>query len=301
MMGFRNLIAFILFAVINVMAQDFSTLQDYESDLSDNFDSLFKSDGVKFILPDRAKDSLNDIINKTFREALLQPESYKYSFSKLSRVGALWSKDKKLRVFTWNVKYENGTYKYFGYLQHYNEKKKSWDLFTLVDKSDSMTDVSHVTLTPNLWYGVSYYQIIEVKSGSKVYYTLLGWDGNNYLSQKKVIELLYFTRSGIPRFGKSVFKIGRKKSRRVIFEYNSQVVMALTYDKRYKRIVFDHLRPSPKNMKGNYKFYVPDGSYDAFEWKGGKWVYIDDFDAKNPKTKINERATPVETKKLYVH
>ena len=296
----KHIIIAIIFTLsLPVFAQQNNVLEEYESELVEAFDSLFKNDGVKFIQPDTVKDSINAVIINTFEDALKENNSFEYSFSKLKRVGILTSDDNKLRIITWNIKYSNGEYTYFGFIQHFNKKKKCWDLFALTDSSRNMKNITSVTLTHNLWFGASYYQMITKKRGSKTYYTLLGWDGNNYLSQKKVIDVLYFTKSGNPRFGKTIFKIGRKKQRRVIFEYNSQVVMALTYDKRYNRIVFDHLTPSPKQMKGNYKFYVPDGSYDAFEWVDGKWIYVEDYDAKNPKSKSTAPKNEVKLKEFY--
>ncbi len=296
----RLTLIFIILFFVNSMAQtaNNNVLSEYEDELTQLFDSLYKFDGIKFYQPDHVKDSLNNEILKIFNDALSQEGSENYNFTNIKNLGVLKSDDNKLMIINWNIKYKAGNYKYFGFIKHYNKKKKRWDLFELKDRSDSMIDVEHITLTPDLWYGVLYYKIIKTKSGGTTYYTLLGWDGNNYLSQKKVIDVLYFTRSGRPRFGKSIFKIGRKKFRRIIFEYSSQVVMALNYDENFKRIVFDHLRPSERQMKNVKMFYVPDGSYDAFEWIGGKWIFIDDFNAVNPKTKEHNKLE-FKSKKLY--
>ena len=96
---------------------------------------------------------------------------------------------------------------------------------------------------------------------------------------------MYFTSSGKPRFGKNIFKMGKKRTKRLIFEYSAQIVMFVRYEKRYKKIVYDHLIPSPKSMVGKYEFYYPDGTYDALEYVGNKWIHRSDFYATNRKDK----------------
>ncbi len=182
-------------------------------------------------------------------------------------------------------------------MQHVNKKKNRIDTWMFVDESALMPNPEKLSLYHNHWYGALYYQIVEVKDGGKKYYTLIGWDGNNYLSQKKVIDILYFSGSGKPKFGKKLFKIDKehRKDKRIIFEYNSQIVMSVQYDKQYKKIIIDHLRPEPKSMKGQYEFYVTDGSYDAFEFAMGKWQLIEEFDALNAKPE--EERIPVKPEK----
>ena len=53
-------------------------------------------------------------------------------------------------------------------------------------------------------------------------------------------------------------------------------------------IIYDHLSPTSPQLEGMYDFYVPDGSYDAFKWEKGKWVYIKDFDARTGKSKLDK-------------
>ena len=40
------------------------------------------------------------------------------------------------------------------------------------------------------WYGCLYYDIIPIKVGKEKYYTLLGWDGNNKNTTKKIIDVV---------------------------------------------------------------------------------------------------------------
>jgi len=283
------------------VSQDNSQFIEDEDSLISGFNMLFENDGTKFTKTDNEKDSLNAIIIDYFYNSLKQQNSFNYPYSSIKKIGNIYSNDKKLRLITWNIKYKNGEYKYFGFMQHINKKKNRIDTWMFVDESALMPDPEKLSLYHNHWYGALYYQIIEVKDGGKKYYTLIGWDGNNYLSQKKIIDVLYFSASGKPKFGKSIFKLDKehRKNKRLIFEYNSQIVMSVQYDKRYKKIIIDHLRPEPKSMKGQYEFYVTDGSYDALEFTMGKWHLIEEFDAQNAKPKEELPKIPAEKKQFF--
>ena len=50
------------------------------------------------------------------------------------------------------------------------------------------------------------------------------------------------------------------------------------------RIVLDHLVPLKKNQEGFNQFYVPDGSYDCFLYKNGKWIFKEDVDVRTNKS-----------------
>ena len=119
---------------------------------------------------------------------------------------------------------------------------------------------------------------------------MFGWDGNNKLSNKKVIDIMYITKNGQIRFGANLFKVGRGYKKRVFFEFSSEVVMSLKYHARTKRIVFAHLAPLEQNLKGQRQFYGPDLSLDAFQYKKGKWKFLSDIEQNNsakPKVKID--------------
>jgi len=286
---------------IIVKSQDNYQFIEDEDSLVSGFNMLFENDGTRYIKTDNEKDSLNSILVEYFYNSLKQKNSFHYPYSAIKKIGNIYSVDKKVRLITWNIKYKNGEYKYFGFLQHVNKKKNRIDTWMFVDESAIMLDPEKLSLYHNHWYGALYYQIVEVKDAGKKYYTLIGWDGNNYLSQKKIIDVLYFSGSGKPKFGKNIFRINRetRKNKRIIFEYNSQIVMSVRYDIRYKKIIIDHLRPEPKSMKGQYEFYVTDGSYDALEFTMGKWHLIEDFNAKNKKPEEEIIPRKIEPKNLY--
>jgi len=58
-------------------------------------------------------------------------------------------------------------------------------------------------------------------------------------------------------------------------EFKKGASAGIRYSHEYNKIVFDHLIPMDDKSEGMYFNYVPDGSYNGFEWKRGNWVYID--------------------------
>ena len=201
----------------------------------------------------------------------------------------LESPDKMVRIFTWEVEAEDGTHMYFGFIHSYNRKSKQYEVYKLNDRSEGMKDPENALLDNTKWFGAYYYEIVFVKKKKKKYYVLLGWDGNNRITNKRLIDVLYFTDKGFPKFGDAIFSIeSGKVKKRVIFEYQAGLFMSLRYDVEKEAIVFDHLSPSNPNLEGVYAYYGPDFSYDMMQFKDGKWLYIKDIVPRNDKNKIDK-------------
>ena len=257
-------------------------------------------------------DSCRDVINKSLSaslESLLKSDlQLQTDLSDLPNCGVLLSKDKKVRVITWNSPIDTGGQKYYGFIQVYNAKFKKYMYFKLVDKSKGMDKPERAVLSPDKWFGCLYYNLLETGSGRKKVYTLLGWElGNNYTS-KKVVEVLTVNPAGVPTFGGNYFQQYHKKQKvkagnqdpgmpkvnygsgkrnllkaRWIFEYKFGIQMKLNYDVGQSAILVPHLSPSSPSLVGQFQFYGPDLSVDALRWKAGKWVMYEDVDARNEK------------------
>lgn len=268
-------------------------INDKENNLKILFDSLFYRDNVKFLRTDSEKIILNDTIQKLFYSLLLEENSFNNNFDSLKHIGKLISKDNLCRIITWNLKFSNGSFKYYGYVQYYNKKRNNIQTFILTDKSDSITNPETAVLSYFSWYGALYYSIYNYSLKGKNYYVLFGWDGNNYYTNKKIIDILTFNNNGKPIFGKSVFKIGNKSDsyriqKRLIFEFTIKATMTCKYNEAVNAIVFDHLSPENKSKTGQYQFYGPDGTFDGLRLEQGKWVLVPDIYVTNPKVKKNK-------------
>ncbi len=209
---------------------------------------------------------------KNLVKALKQENSFQYDFSGLRSISVIEPESKKFKIFTWQLLQENLSYRYYGAIQMQGKDLK---LFPLVDYTLVIDSKDRIITDNERWLGALYYDILEVSKGKNTYYTLFGYHGANALSTKKMLEVLWFTPEGEVRFGAPIFSFEDDSlSNRVIYEYKEEAAFSLHYDEDQKKIVFDHLIPVDDLSEGYYFNYVPDGSYDGFEWKKGKWQFI---------------------------
>lgn len=261
------------FSQISIQDSVYNLFIDFvhsSNEVKQNDNSKKFSDGLKFVLSQDTKGEFAFDSLKKYRVMLESP-------------------DKQVRIFTWEVEAEDRTRTFYGFIHAYNKKSKKFEVYELKDKSEGMRDPENAMLDNTKWFGAYYYQIAETKHKKKKQYVLLGWDGNNQMSNKRVIDVLYFDSKGFPKFGDAIFSDEKGKiKKRIIFEYTAGVSMSLRYDEEKKVIIFDHLSPSNPNLEGQYEFYGPDFSYDMLEFKGGKWQYVKNVDAKNEKDKTDK-------------
>jgi len=231
-------------------------------------------------LNDHDKENINDKIRETLKNTLKINFSFYYSFDSLTSIGKIYSKDSLLKIYTWNLPIYPNIYKYYGFIQ-YKTKKDSILLFELPCCNKS--SLNENTIKINQWYGALYYEIIDVITPEKFkYYILLGFDFNNLLTNKKIIDVLFFDNNNELNFGLPVFFYNNKWVHRIVFEYSAKVSMVLRYDNRLNMIVYDHLSPSHPMYIGKYQFYGPDFSYDGLKLQNGKWIEVKDIDIRNP-------------------
>jgi len=263
----------------SLFAQSLQTLAIKQKE--DSLQILFKQ--ITKSKNDTEKKTVNRQIIKLMQNAVETNGSFTYPFDSLKNLGKIKSNDDLVRIFTWDLTYNDGTYEYFGFIQYH--LKNQFLVFPLIDKRTEITDCENAALNNQYWYGALYFEVVTQKINKKTYYTLLGWDGNNDFTTKKLIDILYFDTNGYPFFGAQIFSYEKKTPYRVVFEFSKKTTMSLKYDKSKDAIVFDHLSPSKPEYTGQYQFYGPDFSYDGFIFTKGLWTYKMDLDMRNPKKK----------------
>jgi hypothetical protein len=242
---------------------------------------------------DEERFEANKKFLKILESSLARQESMQYSFDSLRDISRLMAPDKKFRIITWNIPKNDGTHAYFGFIQVNNVKVQKvglfkrtttneYEVFQLVDKSGTVKNPETHVSDPSKWFGMLYFDIIKCDD----YYTLLGWDGNDNLVTRKFVDVLYFRPDGTPVFGKDVFKVPKKSPKRAMFEYSSEVSMSMKYFDRSGQIIFSHLAPKDEGsvLQGQYQYYGPDGSFDAYEQSKGRWVLVENVDIRNAKS-----------------
>ncbi len=271
------IISMIVCYAYNVKSQNLLQLQ--EDSVIQQFEKIILTDD------DSDKKYYNKNTVEIFERALKNEDAFDYSFEKLKYIGCLNSKDKNVRIFTWNLAYSDGTYEYFGFVVYFPKSIDNQLVYRLNDKSAECSSPTTQSLTNSNWFGALYYQIIENKFNKKTYYTLLGWDGNTDFTNKKVIEVLTFDDENTPQFWLPIFNVGETKKKRLVFEYAERAKMTLKWDDDLDLIIFDYLSPPKPIYDGQYEYYGPDGTYGGLYFKDGLWHYQSDVDARNVEEK----------------
>ena len=286
----------VLVFFLSFFANAFSQVELSEKDKQYFQAAELKLQAIQKKLFTTKNDSLKSVYNKEFLGLLdttLSAElSFYYPFDSLTQIARLTSPDNKFKIINWNIYKGDGSFFYFGFLQTFDAKTKKYEYFKLVDKSMTVKNPETYVGEPDKWFGMLYYKIIKCKD----YYTLLAWDGNDKLTQRKFIDILYFKDNGDPIFGKDEFKFPKKNPRRIMFEYSTEITMSLKYNEEKGMIIFDHLAPKDQYMEGQFQYYGPDFSYDAFDYSKGTWKFVPDIDIKNIKNK-KDTITHKENKK----
>lgn len=228
------------------------------------------------------KRTANTAFIENLTEVLQYEKSFKFPFDSLVTISKVYSPNNTFRIFSWLLKKDNGSYEYFGLVHHQNKRKKQFEVIPLVDNSANIRSPEQADLDAANWFGGIIYNIIYIKKSGRKYYTILSWDGHDGYSTKKIIDVMYFSGKNKIKFGLPIFKKSKKESqKRVILQYDSKTTISVNYDDKEKRIVFDHLVPSRKDLTGLYEYYIPEGTFNSYNYLKGKWWLEEDVDIRN--------------------
>lgn len=215
--------------------------------------------------PERLKANFSFV--KTLVAALNTSHSFDFGFDSLKMVSLLHAPDGKFRLFSWHLPLNDGSYLYYGAIQ-VRTGDGSLSLFPLLDKTYEIEKPDEAILSNTDWYGAQYYRIIPFGAD----YLLLGWKGHTPEVNQKVVEVLQLSDKG-PVLGKKIFRdAGTQHAARLIYRFSRQATMYLEYDEVENRIVLDHLSPADERFRGQFQYYGPDMSHDAWLLQGGELV-----------------------------
>jgi hypothetical protein len=260
-------------AVAQGTNEDTKTLKKIEDTLSGyGHDMIFDSDASGRFFAD-------SIFIRTFVRALKTPYSFSYPFDSIKTVSKIYAPDSSFRIFTWQIERDESYYRQYGTIQ-FHTKDGSLKLVPLFDASDNTSNAIDSVRNNRNWIGAIYYNIIMKEFKGKKYYTLLGFDDNDFVSTKKWIEVLSLGENDQPVFGGKFFDYKEDSTKpaqpayRFCFEYKKDAKARLNYDSEMDMIVFDHL--ISETNEPNKKFtLIPDGDYEGFKWSNGKWVHVE--------------------------
>ena len=257
-------------------------------------DSL-KTVGLKIIQGREAADRFfaDSAFTRIFVRALRTRNSFNYAFDSIVNISKLYAPDSSFKIFTWQLMINENTIRQHGAIQM-KTADGYFKVFPLIDKSDIIINQTDSIADNNGWMGAVYYKIVQKEYKGQTFYTLLGFDENNIKSDKKIMDVLQFV-NGKPVFGNKMFVIEnsteyQKQMARFILEYKKEAAARLTFDTDLGAVVFDELT-SESNTPNKKWTLVPDGEYNGFVWKNGKWVLTTNLFAGAPPKKYSAEKT----------
>ncbi len=273
----KKLFLFAVFSICNLVIFAQRITSANEAALQQKEDSL-KKYSTKLIQGITAEDRFNadSIFTKMFVRSLKINNSFYYPFDSLQTISKLYAPDSSFRIFTWQMVINENMVRQHGAIQM-KTTDGALKLFPLIDKSDITINIADTFANNKGWIGAVYYKIIQTSNSNQHFYTLLGYDENNIRSNRKIIEVLNFSNDE-PTFGGRLFSfeedsVFKAAVSRYILEYKKNAGARLTYDEDLEMIVFEHLE-SETNEPNKKWTYIPDGDYEGFKWKNGKWIHV---------------------------
>lgn len=239
----------------------------------------------------------DSIFIRLFVKALKEKNSFDYPFDSINTISKIYPPDSSFRIFTWELQRDEGYYRQQGAIQM-KTADGSLKLYPLLDQSDFAINPTDSARSAKNWIGAIYYGIVAKEYKSKKYYMLFGFDDNDFASSRKWVDVLTFNPDGSPLFGANIFDYKNDSLKapqpayRFLLEYKKDARAKLVYDPELQMIVFDHLTSETGNQQNKYSL-IPDGSYEGFTWKNGKWVHVDDIFANMPQDGKTPTPQPV--------
>jgi len=247
------------------------------------FDKMrFSEDGDKMI----AAAELEGM----FANYYSNPAHFDDELDSIPYLGQLSSWDGAIKMLCWNLALNTGEFRYHCIVRH--RPTKETVAVTVFQDTKGWERIEQKTVRPRDWYGALYYKILANRFRGETYYTLIGWDGKDAITNRKVVDALVIQGSTVT-LGASIFTEENRPTLRLIYEYANDATMALNYDAKEKMIVMDHLAPEDSRYTGQYQFYGPDFSYDGLKFEKGKWVLKKDiFTANRGLNNLPKEARP---------
>ena len=233
----------------------------------------FKNDSIPF---EERVALIHDFIPR-FVAILKEKNSFQFPFDDLASLVKVYAPDNSFRIFTWQLKEPLGTHRYYGAIQLNSKELKMLPLF---DYSDTMNVHPQEILSHDNWYGAIYYKCLQHEVEGKPYYTLLGYDEADFVSNRKILEILSFNEKEELVFGAPLISITdslgiTQIKNRMFLEYNQKASVKLNFDEVMNQMIFDHLVAPSEAEEGAWFTYIPDGTYEGLEWVNNTWTWIE--------------------------
>jgi hypothetical protein len=197
----------------------------------------------------------------------------------------------EVRIYSWQM--PDSLYRYirFGLVA---VSMKDTIIITRLEEVQDVENMQFRKLKASDWYGAIYYEAIPERKKNPRFYTLLGYAPGQEINEK-FVDVIEIDKKGKPVFGGKVFHVDEfmdktlnRPPMRLILRYGGDYAASVRWDEEESLIIMDHLSPPDAKLKGVYRMYGPDMSYDALRWDK-KWWYLDKEVKFNSRQKIEIR------------
>lgn len=230
------------------------------------------------IVNDSIEEDRFRAVNKfipTLVKALKVKNSFDYPFERLKSISIQYPQDSTFRIFTWQLYVDENDYRYYGAIQM---NTGELELIPLIDRSFEIDHIEQEVLSPEKWFGALYYNIKDFDTNEGKKYLLFGFDGNNFFTKRKIVDVLSF-ENGKASFGAPVFisedpAHSFSPKNRLELVFSAEASIKLNYDEHLDLLIFDHLIQAGTSIASQGPVNLPDGSYEAYKLKNGYWTYV---------------------------
>ncbi len=266
---------FLLVSVFYSVQLSATELENIEEQMADLQNEISKG----------ATDELRTAASQSMKELLVLAFAtdgvFDYPFDKAFMISTIKSPDNVFRLFNWSQPLIDGTYRYYAFVL----LPRKGEYIELEDTIELSRDIEKKELAASEWYGALYYEIFPVELKKETYYVIMGWHGNDALTNKKVLDVISFGKKNKITLGKAVFETPEGMASRMVLEYAEQARVNLRYMKSKDAIIYDRLEPEESGLAGNYAYYVPSTAYNGYKLnKSGTWDLIEYLDMSRPKS-----------------
>ena len=230
---------------------------------------------------DEVRTSASEDMKELLILAFDEDGVFDYPFDKAFMISTIKSPDNMFRFFNWSQPLKDGSYIYYAFVLFPGKG----EYVELKDTGELSRDIENKQLAASDWYGALYYEILPVELKKETYYIIMGWNGNDILTNKKVLDVLSIGKKNKITLGKAVFETHEGMASRIVLEYAEQARVNLRYMESKDAIIYDRLEPEELGLTGNYAYYVPSTAYNGYKLnKLGTWDLIEYLDMSRPKS-----------------
>lgn len=241
----------------------------FASQAQDDFPLAFWSDVMINANNAQHREQAFEKFYSGLKGELAKGEAFDYDFSKIPELSILQDSAMSFKLISWQIAKQNDRFDYYGFLI-----KSDGKYYELEDAFENLEDLEFVELNASEWLGGIYYGMHEV--GEQ--YFLFSYRQVDEYNKFKAFDCLTFAADGSPILGSEQFVIPKVDTRdivknRITFNYSSDAILSLSYNRDLNMVVHDHLMQVTGRLEGQGLTSVPDGTYEGYQFREGKWVY----------------------------